>query len=411
MPDPEKFVVVGGGLAGAKTVEALRKRGFTGEITLFAAESELPYERPPLSKGYLGDAGTFDKAVLHPRSWYDDERIDLQLGTRVTAIDPARHEVRTEGGDVAGYDKLVLATGSTPRLLPLPGADAQRVLTLRTRQDADVIRESFGAGRQLVIIGGGWIGLEVAAAARTADTQVTVLEAAELPLLAVLGPELGAVFAGLHREHGVDLRLGVSVTAIQTQDGAAVGVSLADGSIVPADAVLIGVGAAPNVELAKDAGLAVDGGVLVDASLRTSDPDIYAVGDIAAHDHPFLRCRIRVEHWATALHQPTAVAASMLGETTEFTDLPYFFSDQYDLGMEYVGHPSPQDRLVVRGDLPRREFIAFWMDGDDHLTAAMNVNVWDVIDEIKPLLTSRVRVDPARLANVDVPLSSFLPNR
>lgn len=407
MPDPEKIVIVGGGLAGAKTAEALRKRGFTGEITLFAAESELPYERPPLSKGYLGDASTFDKAVVHPRSWYDDERIDLQLGTRVTAIDPARHEVHTDAGATARYDKLVLATGSTPRTLPLPGADAQRVLTLRTRQDSDAIREFFGAGKRLVIIGGGWIGLEVAAAARTADTEVTVLEAAELPLLAVLGPQLGEVFADLHRDHGVDLRLGAHVTAIETQDGAAVGVRLADGSTVPADAVLIGVGAAPDVQLAKAAGLAVDGGVFVDSTLCTSDPDIYAVGDIAAHDHPVLGCRIRVEHWATAVNQPAAAAASLLGEPTPYIELPYFFSDQYDLGMEYVGHPSPQDRVVVRGDLPGREFIAFWVDADDHLTAAMNVNIWDVIDEIKPLITSRVRVDPVRLANAEVPLSSL----
>jgi 3-phenylpropionate/trans-cinnamate dioxygenase ferredoxin reductase component len=407
MPDPEKIVIVGGGLAGAKTAEALRTRGFTGEITLFAAESELPYERPPLSKGYLGDADTFDKAVVHPRSWYGDQRIDLRLGTRVTAIDPARHEVRTAAGDTTHYDKLMLATGSTARTLPLPRADAQGVLTLRTRADADAVRETFGAGKRLVIIGGGWIGLEVAATARAADTQVTVLEAAELPLLAVLGARLGQIFADLHRQHGVDLRLGAHVTGIETQDGVAVGVSLADGGIVAADAVLIGVGAAPDVELAKAAGLAVDNGVLVDACLRTSDPDIYAAGDIAAHDHPVLRRRIRVEHWATALNQPAAAAASMLGERTEFTDLPYFFSDQYDLGMEYVGHPSRQDRVVTRGDLPGRKFLAFWVDGDDHLTAAMHVNVWDAMEEIKPLLTSRVRVDPARLADVDVPLSSF----
>ncbi|HWC23462.1 MAG TPA: FAD-dependent oxidoreductase [Flexivirga sp.] len=411
MPDFDKVVIVGGGLAGAKTAEALRERGFTGGITLFAAESELPYERPPLSKGYLADAGTFDKAVVHPRSWYDDERIDLQLGTRVTAIDPARHEVRTEAGDTNHYDKLVLATGSTPRTLPISGADAQGVLTLRTRQDADAIRESFGPGRRLVVIGGGWIGLEVAATARDADTDVTVLEAAELPLLAVLGPQLGRVFAELHRDHGVDLRLGVHVTGIQTRNGAAAGVSLTDGSVVPADAVLIGVGAAPDVELAEAAGLAIDDGVVVDAALRTSDPDIYAVGDIAAHDHPVLGRRIRVEHWATALNQPTAAAASLLGATTEFTDLPYFFSDQFDLGMEYVGHASPHDRVVVRGDLPRRKFIAFWLDGDDHVIAGLHVNTWDVIDEIRPLITGRVRVDPARLADAEVPLSSFLQVR
>jgi NADPH-dependent 2,4-dienoyl-CoA reductase/sulfur reductase-like enzyme len=254
-----------------------------------------------------------------------------------------------------------------------------------------------------VIIGGGWIGLEVAAAARAADTDVTVIEAAELPLIGVLGAELAAVFADLHREHGVDLRLSASVAGVEFEGDRATAVEV-DGRLMPADDILIGVGVRPNVELAQAAGLKVDNGVLVDAALRTSDPDIYAVGDIASVDHPVLGRRIRVEHWATALNQPATAAAAMVGEEARYEDLPYFFSDQYDLGMEYIGHapPGSYDQVVVRGDLPGREFVAFWLDDGRRILAAMNVNVWDVVDQIKPLIASRKAVDPAGLRDTDV---------
>jgi 3-phenylpropionate/trans-cinnamate dioxygenase ferredoxin reductase subunit len=254
-----------------------------------------------------------------------------------------------------------------------------------------------------VIIGAGWIGLEVAAAARTAGTDVTVVEMAELPLLAVLGPELAQVFADLHREHGVDLRLGATLEQITVGGGRATGARLGDGTTVAADAVVVGVGVSPDVALAEAAGLAIDNGVLVDAALRTSDPDIYAVGDIANHDHPTLGSRVRVEHWAAALNQPVTAARAMLGQDTSYTELPYFFSDQYDLGMEYIGHATPGSytQVVVRGDTKTREFVAFWLDGADRILAAMNVNVWDVIDEIKPLIVARTPVDPAKLADPD----------
>lgn len=404
MNAPERIVVVGGGLAGAKTVERLREEGYAGSLTLLAAESDPPYERPPMSKDYLAGRAEFDDAVVHPQQWYAEHDIDLRLDTRVASVDTAAHEVELAGGERLDYDKLVLATGSVPRRLDIPGADADGVLYLRTRADSEAIRDSFGPGRRLVLIGGGWIGLEVAAAARAADTDVTLLEIADLPLLGVLGPEIAQVFADLHREHDVDLRFGAGVAEILTEDGRVAGVRLSDGDEIAADAVVVGVGVSPDVELAEAAGLGVDNGVLVDARLRTSDPDVYAVGDIAHHDHPVLGRRLRVEHWATALNQPGAVAKTLLGGADPYSELPYFYSDQYDLGMEYIGF-VPRDvdaRVVVRGDLGAREFVAFWLDEQDRLLAAMNVNVWDVPDAVKPLILAGRPVDAERLADPEV---------
>ncbi|HEY1734374.1 MAG TPA: FAD-dependent oxidoreductase, partial [Acidimicrobiales bacterium] len=393
---------VGGGLAGAKTAEALRGQGYRGPVTLFGREPHLPYERPPLSKGYLAGTAAFEDAVVHPQEWYAEHDVRLRREVDVSAIHPDAHEVELADGSRVGYGALVLATGSQPRTLPVPGAET--ALTLRTREDADAIRATFGAGRRLAIVGAGWIGLEVAAAARGRGTEVTVLDSAELPLLGVLGPEMGQVFADLHREHGVDLRGGVGVAGIGAD-----GVLLADGGRVPADAVVLGVGVTPRVELAAAAGLAVEDGVVVDAALRTSDPAIFAVGDIASHDHPVLGRRVRVEHWAAALNQPAAAVGALLGGDQTYTALPYFFSDQYDLGMEYVGYAPPggYDRVVVRGDRAGREFVAFWLTDDDRIRAAMNVNVWDVVDEVKPLIADRVRVDPARLTDPAVPYAEL----
>ncbi len=399
-PNPSSVVIVGGGLAGAKTAEALRDQGYTGPITLVAHEDELPYERPPLSKAYLAGKAEFGDAVVHSEEWYVENKVDLRRGTDVSAIHPADHEVELADGSRLGYGALVLATGAEPRTLPIPGADT--ALTLRTKADSDQIRATFGEGRRLVVIGAGWIGLEVAAAARDAGTEVTILEAAELPLLGVLGPEMGQVFADLHRDHGVDLRLGASIAEISPT-----GVRLEDGTEVAGDAVLLGVGVRPRTELAEAAGLDVDNGVLVDASLRTREPDVYAVGDIANQAHPTLGHRIRVEHWATALNHPATAAAAILGSDAGYDRLPYFFSDQYDLGMEYVGHAGREDtvRVVVRGDLGAREFVAFWLDDADRILAAMNVNVWDVVDVVRPLIVDRVVVDPDKLADPDTAYS------
>jgi 3-phenylpropionate/trans-cinnamate dioxygenase ferredoxin reductase component len=402
-----RIVVVGGGLAGAKAVEALRDEGFDGSLTLIGDESHLPYERPPLSKGYL--AGNDDRASMdvHDQDWYAEHKVALLLGTAATAVDTSAKEVELVDGRRIGYDQLLLATGSRARTLPLPGAGAHGVLTLRHVEDSDTISDAFSAGGRMAVIGGGWIGMETAANARDKGVEVTVIEAADLPLSMVLGPELAQVFLDLHREHGVEFQLGAGVEEITVTDGKATGVRLADGTHVPADTVLVGIGAQPNLGLAESAGLEIGSGVLVDASLRTSDPDIWAIGDIAEEDHPFLGGRIRVEHWANALNQPAVAARAMLGQDATYDELPYFFTDQYDLGMEYVGHAPPGSyaRVVTRGDLDGREFIAFWLDADDRVLAGMNVNVWDVVDDIKALILSKQPVDVDRLTNSAQPIS------
>lgn len=405
MTTSSTFAIVGGGLAGAKAAEALRDNDFDGHVVLFAAEDQLPYERPPLSKEYLAGKKKLDDFTVDPAAWYRDHNVDLRLGTEVTAVNAATHTLSLPDGTTVGYDKLLLATGSASRRPPIPGSDAAGVHYLRTIDDAATLSAALNPGATLAIVGAGWIGMEVAAGARGRDVNVTVVEAAHLPLQAALGAEVGEVFAQLHREHGVDLRLDQSVEEITTDNGNATGLRLTDGSTVAAGAVLIAVGAAPNIELAEKAGLAIgDGGVLVDASLRSSDPDIYAVGDIAAAQHPFYGVRIRTEHWANALKQPAVAVAGMLGNSAEYDELPYFFTDQYDLGMEYVGYAPEYERVVFRGDVAGREFVAFWLDASNRVLAGMNVNVWDVLDDVKALIRSGAPVDPDRIADPAQPL-------
>lgn len=393
-------VVVGAGLAGASAAKALRAHGFDGEVVLVGDEPEQPYERPPLSKAYLMGRSPREEVFVNPPSWYAEHGVDLRLGTAVTAIDRAGRRVHLADGETLPFARLLLATGSAPRRLPVAGTDLDGVLTLRRLPDSDRLRDALADGGPLAVIGGGWIGLEVAAAARDAGVQVTVIEATDLPLQRVLGPEVARVFAGLHRSHGVDLRLGATVTAITGRRGAVTGVRLGDGTLVPASAVLVAVGAAPSVALAATAGLAVGDGVLVDEHLRTSDPDVYAVGDIANAYHPKLGIRVRVEHWANALNQPPVAVADLLGEPAVYDRPPYFYTDQYELGMEYMGHAPPgrYDRLVVRGDLEDLEFIAFWLH-HGRVSAAMNVNTWADTDALHSLVAAGAAVDPARLAD------------
>ncbi len=398
------YVIIGAGLAGAKAAEALRDRNFSGQIILFGTEDHLPYERPPLSKDYLAGKKEPDEFTVQPASWYREHDIDLRLNTTVKTIDRAAHAVGYQDGKHEHYDKLLLATGSASRRPPIPGSDADGVHYLRTVEEAAALRALLRGGARLAVVGAGWIGLEVAAAARELGAEVTVVESADLPL-AALGRDVAQVFTDLHRNHGVDLRLGTSVEEITTAGGHATGLRLGDGSTVSADVVLVAAGAQPRIELAEKAGLTLaDGGVAVDAALRTSDPDIFAVGDIAAAQHPLLDTRIRTEHWANALKQPTVAAAGMLGAPGSYDELPYFFTDQYDLGMEYVGHAPPDARVVFRGDVPGREFTAFWLDDDARVLAGMNVNIWEGLDDIKALVRGGQPVDAARLADVDTPL-------
>ncbi|MFE6690235.1 NAD(P)/FAD-dependent oxidoreductase [Streptomyces sp. NPDC057743] len=402
------YVIVGASLAGAKAAEALRGHGFDGRVVLLGDEAESPYERPPLSKGYLMGNQEREKVFVHPAHWYADHEVELRLGTLVTGIDRDRKTVTTAGGERLGYDKLLLATGASPRRLSVPGADLDGVLYLRDLEDCERIREAFQRSSRVVLVGGGWIGLEVAAAASEAGVATTVVEAAQQPLGRVLGPQIAPVFADLHREHGVDLRLGAQAVEITGEKGKASGVRLADGSLIGADVVVVGIGADPNTDLAVDAGLRVADGVFVDAALATSEPDICAVGDVASALHPLLGKHIRVEHWANALHQPDVAAQTMLGKQARYDRIPYFFTDQYDLGMEYAGHTGPgeYDEVVVRGDLAGREFIAFWL-ADGRVLAGMNVNVWDVNDTIQQLIRSGHPVDRGALADPNLPLDQL----
>jgi 3-phenylpropionate/trans-cinnamate dioxygenase ferredoxin reductase subunit len=402
------FVIIGGGLAGAKAAEALRDNGFDGQIVLFGAEEHLPYERPPLSKDYLADKKGLPDFTVDPEDWYREHDVDLRLGTEVTGIDRLTHSVGFDEGHHQGYDKLLLATGSSSRRPPIPGGDADGVHYLRTVDDASDLRAVLTKGARLAVVGAGWIGLEVAASARERGVEVTVVESAELPLLGALGREAAEVFAKLHREHGVDLRLKTSVEQITTDGGKATGLKLGDGSTVSADAVLVAVGAKPNTELAEKAGLELaEGGVRVDASLKTSDDDVYAVGDIAAAENPLFGTRVRTEHWANALKQPAVAVAGMMGNPGVYDELPYFFTDQYDLGMEYVGHAGDYASAVFRGDPDGREFTMFWLDAESRVLAGMNVNVWEGLDDIKDLIRSRKPVDAGRLADADVPLGEL----
>jgi 3-phenylpropionate/trans-cinnamate dioxygenase ferredoxin reductase subunit len=411
MAPARTFVIVGAGLAGARAAEALRTEGFDGHLVLIGEEPERPYERPPLSKGLLLGKAAQDSVYVHDAGWYREHDIDLRTGTRAVALDRAGHRVTLDGGEQVGYDKLLLATGSRPRALPVPGADLDGVLRLRTLGDNASIAEALVRGARLVIIGAGWIGLEVAAAAREHGVEVSVVEAAALPLRQVLGDRLAGVFADLHREHDVTFHFGAQLVELRG-DRRVSQVVLADGAVLPADAVLVAVGAQPNTELAEHAGLAVDNGILVDAGLRTSDPDIYAAGDVANAHHPLLDARVRVEHWSNALNGGPAAARAMLGHEVSYDRLPYFYTDQYDLGMEYSGWvpPGGADQIVVRGELAGRECVVFWLVAG-RVVAGMNVNVWGQTEQIQALVRAGLGgrgVDPAALADPAVPLDALV---
>ncbi|MCQ4043602.1 NAD(P)/FAD-dependent oxidoreductase [Streptantibioticus rubrisoli] len=418
----QTFVIVGAGLAGAKAAETLRAEGFTGRVILIGDERDHPYERPPLSKGYLLGKDDRDSVFVHEPAWYASADIELHLGQPVVHLDRVARTVTLGDGTALTYDKLLLTTGAEPRRLRIPGTDLAGVHHLRRLAHAERLRgvlTSLGRDNgHLVIAGAGWIGLEVAAAAREYGAEVTIVEPEPTPLYAALGPELGGVFADLHREHGVRFHFGAKLTEIVGQDGMVLAARTDDGEEHPAHDVLAAIGAAPRTALAEAAGLTLaaradGGGIAVDAALRTSDPDVYAAGDCASAQHPTLGLRLRVEHWANALNGGPAAARSMLGQEVSYDRVPYFFSDQYDLGMEFSGHVAPgsYDEVVCRGDVGKREFIAFWLGRGAEgarVQAAMNVNVWDVTDTLQQLIRSARTVDPDRLADPSVPLESFL---
>jgi 3-phenylpropionate/trans-cinnamate dioxygenase ferredoxin reductase subunit len=402
--DPRRFVIVGASLAGAKAAETLRKEGFEGSVALVGEEAQRPYERPPLSKEYLrGEAGP-EKLYVHADGFYEAQGIDLRLSSSATALDAAQRIVTLASGERLGYDSLLLCTGARPRRLALPGAGLPGVYYLRDMESSATLREAIKAARRAVIVGAGWVGCEVAASARYLGAEVAVVETAQLPLHKVLGPEMGQFYRDVHRDHGVEMYLGVSPDAVVGSD-AAEGVRLADGRTVAGDIVIVGIGAQPRAELAEQAGLETGNGVLTDEYLETSRPGVFAAGDVANSYHPLFGERVRLEHWSAARNQGPAAARNMLGRHEPYTRVPYFYSDQYDVGMEYSGHAPSWDEVIVRGDLEGRQFVAFWVK-DGRVAAGMNVNIWDVSGQISELVASRRVVDTKKLADPDVSLAS-----
>jgi 3-phenylpropionate/trans-cinnamate dioxygenase ferredoxin reductase subunit len=403
----ETFIIVGASLAGAKAAEELRERGFEGRVVLVGDESERPYERPPLSKDHLRGESEREKAFVHPEEFYAQHQIELITGRSATKLDPASSTLTLDTGDALSYEKLLLTTGAEPRRLAIPGADLEGIYYLRTLADSEALRARLAEGGRVAVVGAGWIGSEVAASARQKGLDVTLIDPLSLPNERIFGSEIGSFYRDLHAQHGVELALGEGVDGFEG-DGRVSAVRTSSGRAIECDFAVVGIGVAPRVELARDAELELDNGIVVDEALRTAAPNIYAAGDVANAWHPFYGRRIRVEHWANALNQGPAAARSMLEGSVSYDRIPYFFSDQYDVGMEYSGYATEWDEVVFRGDRDAGEFVAFWLK-DHRVIAGMNVNVWDVNEHVQALIRSRQPVDSASLQDADTALETLIP--
>ncbi len=409
--DQQPIVIVGASLAGATAAETLRKEGWNGRIVLIGSERALPYERPPLSKGVLLGKDKTEVAQLHDQQWYDDNNIELRLGTTVTAIDSAAHTVTLDDDSQVSYGKLLIATGSRVRTLDVPGGDLPGIHYLRTADESQALTDAYAAKPRVVVVGAGWIGLEAGAAARERGCEVTVVEPQSTALAAVLGEQVGELFAEFHRQHGVQLRFGTGVEAFEGTDKLT-GVRTSDGEVIPADLVVVGVGVQPNTELAADAGIEVatrenGSGIVTGADLQSSAADVYAAGDVVRWDHPLFGRPVRVEHWQNAKDTGKSAAKAILGQDVAHDAIPFFFTDQFDLGMEYAGDVprGTSYQVVLRGDPTSGAYLAFWLDDDRHLLAGMHVNTWGAIDAIQELIRSKKQFDPGRLADASVELS------
>jgi 3-phenylpropionate/trans-cinnamate dioxygenase ferredoxin reductase subunit len=402
----QTFLIVGASVAGAAAAEELRTAGFDGRVLLIGAEQERPYERPPLTKDYLRDESPREKTYVHEPGFYEQHHIELETGATVTELDLARSRIKLADGRWVEHHRLLLATGAEPRRIAIAGAELDGVHYLRTLADCDALRERLQAGGRVVVVGGGWIGSEFAASARQRGLEVTVVDPSPLPLERIFGAEVGAFYRNVHSDHGVELLLGEGVEKFEGEH-AVTRVRTTSGRAIECDFVLVGIGVTPRVELASGAGLAIDNGILVDESLATSAAGVFAAGDVARALHPFYGERLRVEHWSNALNQGKAAAHAMLGEPVSYDRIPYFFSDQYDVGMEYSGHAPQWDEVIFRGDPADGEFIAFWLR-ERRVVAGMNVNVWDVNEQVQALIRSRQPIDAGALGNADTPLEALL---
>jgi 3-phenylpropionate/trans-cinnamate dioxygenase ferredoxin reductase subunit len=399
------FVIVGASLAGAKAAEELRSQGFDGRVVLIGAEPERPYERPPLTKDYLRGESKREKVYVHAAGFYAEQDIELKTATTVTAIDPVGARVTLATGRTLDFDRLLLATGAEPRRISVEGAELEGIYYLRTLSDCEVLHERLAKGGRVVVVGAGWIGSEFAASARQRGLEVVVVDPQALPNVGIFGPEIGAFYRDVHVQHGVEMVLGDGVAAL-IGESKVKAVRTSAGREITCDFVVVGIGATPRVQLALDANLAVENGILVSDALQTSAANVFAVGDVASATHPFYGERIRLEHWANALNQGPAAARSMLGEATSYSRIPYFYSDQYDVGMEYTGYALKWDEVVFRGERDSGKFIAFWLK-DQRVIAGMNVNVWDVTEHIQALIRARKPIQTAALSDPDTPLESL----
>jgi 3-phenylpropionate/trans-cinnamate dioxygenase ferredoxin reductase subunit len=401
------FAIVGASLAGAKAAEELRKLGFDGSIVLVGAENEPPYERPPLSKDHLRGESDRSKAFVHERDFYAEKQIELITARTAMRLDVRAQTVELDDGRALNFDKLLLATGAEPRQIPVPGAELGEIYYLRTLDDSEALRDRIALGGKLAVIGAGWIGSEVAASARQKGVEVTLIDPLALPNERIFGTEIGAFYRDVHAQHGVELVLGDGVESFDGGDRVSA-VRTSSGRTVECDFAVVGVGVTPRVELARHAGLEINNGIVVDQALRTSAPNIFAAGDVASAWHPFFERRIRVEHWANALNQGPAAARAMLGQSVSYDRIPYFFSDQYEVGMEYSGFATEWDEVVFRGEPDQGEFVAFWLR-DGRVVAGMNVNVWDVNEHVQALIRSRQPVHSESLRDPDTPLNGLIP--
>jgi 3-phenylpropionate/trans-cinnamate dioxygenase ferredoxin reductase component len=398
-------IIVGASLTGAKAAEELREQGFDGRVVLVGHERELPYERPPLTKDYLRGEAKREQAFVHDQDFYDEREIELVTGVRATALDASSRRLTLDDGRELEFDRLLLCTGAEPRRLSVPGAELDGIHHLRSLDDCDQLRERLATGGRVVVVGAGWIGSEFAASARQGGLEVALVDPLPLPNERIFGPEIGTFYRDVHAQHGVELVLGDGVESFEGE-GSVTGVRTSSGRLLECDFALVGVGVQPRVELAAAAGLEVSNGIVVDEALRSSAPTVFAAGDVANAWNPFFGERIRVEHWANALNQGPAAARAMLGQTVSYDRIPYFFSDQYDVGMEYSGYATTWDEVVFRGTRESGEFVAFWLR-DGLVVGGMNVNVWDVNDHVQALIRSRTRIDVGALTDVDTPLESL----
>ena len=402
---PQRVVIIGAGQAGGQTAYSLRQGGFAGEITIIGDESAPPYQRPPLSKAYFKGEMDAERLFLKPLDYYAEHRIDLITGEAATAIDLAAKQVSLAGGRVLGWDKLVIATGARPRKLSLPGSDLENITELRTLADVDQLKKLATPGARMVVIGAGYIGLEAAAVGVQLGLKVTVLEAMQQVLSRVAGPEIGAFYTRIHREAGTDVRLGARIDGFEGV-GSVTGVRLGDGEILPADLVLVGVGVLPNMEIALEAGLACGNGIVVDEAMRTSHPDVFAVGDIAWRPLVHYGREGRLESVHNAIEGGKLAAAAILGATPPPVEAPWFWSDQFDLKLQTAGLWTGADQRVVRGDPSSRAFAVFYLK-EGHLIAVDAVNSAPEFIVGKKLVAAKAKVAPAELADKSISMKDI----